>query len=181
MLVVTEKYYEGDMSKGDPVGEIHQVVNLQLIKGTMCTTQRKIVRHSVKSFSNMTNHDMVPVISLLPVMQAGQIENPCSFFNIPLVPMPSGSCCDCGRRVTVTRMTFAQSLTMTEVVTGGAPGEATTDAEVQQEFRLRTDEELAALPTRRTFWGHLEVVDETNADATTAAAAPWGSEMMVRD
>jgi len=107
MVVISEKFYDGDMEVKEPVGEIHQVLNLQLIKGSCCATQRVVVRHSVKSYENMKNPDIIPVISLLPIMQAGSIENPCGFANVPLVGTPSGSMFDCGRRVTVTRMNFA--------------------------------------------------------------------------
>jgi len=167
MVVISEKIFTADMESKVDVGEIHQVYGLRPIPGTGCCVYRFPIRLSIKSNSNLPDEKMVGVFSMLPIMQAGVIENNSICPRPPLMLPATGSCCDCGRYVTFKRMTFEQMLNTTEAATGGAPATEVTDNAVTLNLsplshKFKSDEEIAALPTRPWFFGGEIVIDDTN-------------------
>jgi hypothetical protein len=168
MVVISEKIFSADMANKQHVGEVHQVYGLRPIKGSACFVERYPIRVTIKSNAALENKQMVGVFSLLPIMQTKAIENH-SLCPRPKLMLPAtGTCCDCGRYVTFTRMTFEQMLNKTESVTGGAPAGSVADHPTDSfemsplSRMLKTDDELDALPTRPYFWGGSVVVDEAD-------------------
>jgi hypothetical protein len=175
MVLITEKYFDGDMNNKEPVGEVYQVFNLQPVPMTGCCVQRESVRNAVKAFPNNKTPALSPVVAILPTLQSGRFNPlPGPFCSLSLVPAPTGSMCEIGRYATLTRMTFKQAMGKTA---GGAPSQGQDDAHRPVVGKLLSDEEMAALPVRRNFWGALEVTDAPTG-LTTAVV---GTEKICRD
>ena len=88
MIVVAEKYFEGDMSDKEPIGEIFQVIALEPYfpgGGVCCCLNRVPVRHSIKPLQNMKNPSLVPAISLIPLLLSNQMQNFCFCFKSTLI------------------------------------------------------------------------------------------------
>lgn len=164
MITIAEKVFSGDMENKDPVAEIFQVIALKPFHPSACCcfTIRTPIRNSVKSFGTMQNAEVLPAIALLPALQSGLIAPPiCFFWQNKVIARASGSCCDCGRYATFTRMTFEEAISTSEATTGGAPGVCESDEKAPLLSDVfKTDEQLAALPKRKTVWGFYEVVQQ---------------------
>jgi len=150
-IVISENIYSEDMSNTDPIAQIHEVLVIEMPQP--CVFTRRSIRQSVKASKSFGDQDIVPVASLLPMMQQGLASNPCGCCSAPLLPAATGSACDCGRRVQFRRMTFDQMLTHTEESTGGggAPGVAQVDLTPRLggedgQIKLKSQEELLAMP-----------------------------------
>lgn len=170
MVIVTEKFFGGDMDMKDPVGEYMQVYSVEpVIPNNICCggVQRRLIRSSLKSYANNPAPDMLPAVSLIPLLQSGVMAPPaCLLYRHRVVPAATGSCCDCGRYATQVRMTFSEAMTQTDFA-GGAPAESMTDAlefkysgSRSAGFALKSHDQLAALPFRKDFFGEALVVSQ---------------------
>ena len=121
--------------------------------------ERQISRITVKLNNPEANLDLVPVVLLLPMMQAGMMSNPC----LPvLVEPPSGSCFDCGRHVNFKRANFSSMLNQTESATGGGPALDIDDTEflTVYEWKDGRTETIWGAPHRTTDLSHPFVMAE---------------------
>lgn len=163
MLLVSEKYYSGNMDEKDAVGAINQLYELIPYKGSLCCVYRDTVRNSIKAYENMADPDMLPVMAIGTMLQEGMIENKGIVCTMPLLAPATGTCCDLGRRVSFVRMTFEQALNTPGMILedkGGAPAIEITDAVVSQPGApsLKSFDELLAMPTKPSWFGGVEAL-----------------------
>lgn len=126
-VVASEKIFNMEEPKVQ-VGTINSVWTIRMLP--CCIPMRVPARMTVNMQPGAAPEGMAVTMALLPMMQAGLLQNPCSCLSCPLLPPASGAC-DCGREVTVRRMRFAEMMTETQA---GAPATQIDDSPFKPVF-----------------------------------------------
>lgn len=168
-VVISETVFSANMDDDTPSAEVIQVYGIKPLLPPCCCVYRYPLRTSIKSHEALEDANMVGVFSLLPLMQSGKAENASCCPRFPLLPAATGSCCDCGRRVTFKRMAFEDMINETEAEAegGGAPAGAVHDDGSSDGGALSRGREVVLHSTKQSKF--LKSMDEINA----MPSKPW--------